>query len=158
MSVVVEPNVNVELPKIVSPFVDNLALVTASSANLAVVTWRSPIWTVSIAPSAISAESTESAANDVERVTFPEPFITNMLAVMDRFGSEDFTADKDSEQVRTMKNYLATVNDQMTGVVSDFVRRNFSKQHATFLDCIQNLIKKSWSWQGFMSENLLLNR
>ena len=32
MSVVVEPKVNVELPKIVSPFVDNLALVTASSA------------------------------------------------------------------------------------------------------------------------------
>ena len=80
-----------------------------------------------------------TALQDIEQVTFPESFIKNMLDVMDRFGSEDFSLDKDSEQVRTMKNYLATVNDQMTGVVSDFVRRNFSKQHATFLDCIQTI-------------------
>ena len=32
ISVVVAPKVNVDEPKVVSPFVDNLALVTASSA------------------------------------------------------------------------------------------------------------------------------
>lgn len=80
---------------------------------------------------------------DIEQVVFPQQFIANMLAVMDRFGAGDFTAERDSEEVRDMKNYLSAINDQMTGVISDFVRRNFSKQHATFLECLQTITEFS---------------
>ena len=77
---------------------------------------------------------------DMDQISFPTQFITNMLAVMDRFGSGDLPSGADSEQVRTMKNYLSTINDQMTASVSDFVRRNTNaKLHGPFLECLQTL-------------------
>lgn len=81
-----------------------------------------------------------SAVNDTEAAVLPQPFITGMLDVIDRFGVGDLPADKDTDEVRSMKNYLQTVNDQMQTAVSDFVRRNTNDQiHRKFVECLMSI-------------------
>ena len=63
-----------------------------------------------------------------------------MLDVIDRFGIGDLPADKDTDEVRNMKNYLQTVNDQMQVTISDFVRRNTNDQiHRKFAECLTTI-------------------
>ena len=59
-----------------------------------------------------------SAVNDTEAAVLPQPFITGMLDVIDRFGVGDLPADKDTDEVRSMK-ITKTVNDQIQTAVSD---------------------------------------
>ena len=81
-----------------------------------------------------------SAVNDTEASVLPQQFITGMLAVIDRFGVGDLPSDRDTDEVRNMKNYLQTVNDQMQTAISDFVRRNTNDQiHRKFVECIMSI-------------------
>uniref|UniRef100_A0A6C0LI81 Uncharacterized protein n=1 Tax=viral metagenome TaxID=1070528 RepID=A0A6C0LI81_9ZZZZ len=80
-----------------------------------------------------------SSVNDSEVNILPTPFINGMLDVIDRFGVGDLPADKDTDEVRSMKNYLQTVNDQMQSAISDFVRRNNAEGHAKFAECLTSI-------------------
>ena len=78
-----------------------------------------------------------SSIDDTEAAVLPRQFVSGMLDVIDRFGVGDLPADKDTDEVRSMKNYLQTVNDQMQATVSDFVRRNTNDQiHRKFAECL----------------------
>ena len=81
-----------------------------------------------------------SAVNDTEAEVLPQQFISGMLDVIDRFGVGDLPADKDTDEVRSMKNYLQTVNVQMQAAISDFVRRNTNdKIHTKFVECLMSI-------------------
>lgn len=81
-----------------------------------------------------------SSVNDTEAAVLPQQFINGMLDVTDRFGVGDLPPDKDTDEVRNMKNYLQTVNDQMQVTVSDFVRRNTNDQiHRKFAECLTTI-------------------
>ena len=81
-----------------------------------------------------------SAVNDTEAGVLPPQFISGMLNVIDRFGVGDLPADRDTDEVRSMKNYLQTINDQMQTVISDFVRRNTNdKIHTKFIECLMSI-------------------
>ena len=81
-----------------------------------------------------------SSVNNTETAVLPQQFINSMLDVIDRFGIGDLPADKDTDEVRNMKNYLQTVNDQMQVTISDFVRRNTNDQiHRKFAECLTTI-------------------
>lgn len=81
-----------------------------------------------------------SSINHTEAAVLPQQFVNGMLDVIDRFGVGDLPADKDTDEVRSMKNYLQTVNDQMQVTISDFVRRNTNDQiHRKFSECLTSI-------------------
>lgn len=81
-----------------------------------------------------------SSVNDNDADVLPQQFISGMLDVIDRFGVGDLPVDKDTDEVRTMKNYLQTVNDQMQVTISDFIRRNTNDQiHRKFAECLTTI-------------------
>ena len=81
-----------------------------------------------------------SSVNDTEANVLPQQFINGMLDVIDRFGIGDLPADRDTDEVRSMKNYLQTINNQMQVTVSDFVRRNTNSQiHRKFAECLTTI-------------------
>ena len=77
---------------------------------------------------------------DEQESTFiPQVFREKLANVLDSYPYENSKEGQD-DPVRDLKNYLATSNQQMTAVLSDFAKRNLgAAKTRTFIQCLEQL-------------------